>query len=418
MTTKRTPCFILDLNAPKNLLDAALKANASIPLIIISHKNFEDDHKRILQGIEDTLIKNNLHISQRIIYDGGRFLSTILIHGPSQEQYEFRMQIINDDLFPSEHSPITFAKVQSLLKILGIKTTDESSYSINLETRKNAAYEISFSDVVAFKKCVICFLITKKYRQKRDYNEGGFPIQNATDEILKDELKKCRDSERPHPLMIKANIDAVPFCHKDISTWTDSNYGRGGIQIYDHNRNLIIKGVPDDIWRTNQGRLIVADIKTVKGSIDTEEAIRQLSWYGCIFEALGFPVYENGYLLVNRPDIKKYSITDIIFAKVPQNEFIFNPYADQKDYKRQLAFEPELRSVRLDYSWIGPVLDDMVKCLQQDEAANFYKEAMRQKCFACDSHDIRDSIINKPAQVIDHAQTKLNIGLIDGEPSF
>lgn len=394
---KRITCLFLEDSTnpvPANLLQAVASFNSQVKPILLSHKNFKVDLERIRDAIQDACAVTSIQYSQRIIYDGARILSTFITHTDSREQYEVRRPLSTiEPQIKIDQSPEDFAKIQSLLNIFGLSTVDEDSYFIPQEIKDKVGYQISHSDIVSFKKCAVCFIISKKYKYKRPYKDDAFPIQNATDEILKHEFDLCREAGVPHQLMKMHNIDAVPFNHKDSSLWKNSDYGRGGVQIYNESRNLIVKGTPDDVWINSKGQLILVEIKTVKSDIDIDEVRAQLSLYASLFTKLGFPVLSEGYLLVNRPTISKATLLDII-TKREGTDAQYSPFQDTDEYSRQLTFVPELISVKIDNSWIGYTLDDMANSLSNDEYAKQYKKNTNQACFACDTHGIRDSILH------------------------
>ena len=74
----------------------------------------------------------------------------------------------------------------------------------------------------------------------------GWALNVAVDELLKKEFDLYRKEQKPHPIMVKHNLNFVPYQHKDLDTWRNSL--KGGISYLDEKTNLIIHGGIDDLW--------------------------------------------------------------------------------------------------------------------------------------------------------------------------
>jgi ATP-dependent exoDNAse (exonuclease V) beta subunit len=88
----------------------------------------------------------------------------------------------------------------------------------------------------------------------------GWALNVAVDELLKKEFDQYRKEQKPHPVMIKHNLNFVPYHHKDLDTWRNSL--KGGISYLDEKTNLIIHGGIDDLWfDLNEKKIVVVDYK-------------------------------------------------------------------------------------------------------------------------------------------------------------
>ena len=104
-----------------------------------------------------------------------------------------------------------------------------------------------------------------------------FNLNNAVDQLLKDEFDSYRGTENNHPYLIESSIDAKPYDHPDIEIWRTRNQGIG-IELKE--LNLYIYGLVDDVWiNTKNDKLIIADYKATskKGDV-TIDAPWQISY--------------------------------------------------------------------------------------------------------------------------------------------
>ncbi len=233
-----------------------------------------------------------------------------------------------------------------------------------------AKWRLSRSKLDFFLECPRCFYLDNKLGTKRP----GFPSFNlniAVDELFKKEFDKFRAEQKPHPIMEKYGIDAVPFQHKNMDVWRDNFVG---IEYKDTETGLVVCGAVDDIWVTPDNELIIVDYKSTSkdGSITQlsdsswdQQYKRQLGVYKWLLEKNGFKVSNTGYL---------------VYANASKEE----PNFDDK-----LVFETTLVPVELEEDWIEPVLDNIKACLESEDlpeignACEFcpYREAAGKKFF-------------------------------------
>ena len=208
-------------------------------------------------------------------------------------------------------------------------------------------WRLSRSKIDFFIECPRCFYIDNKLGTKRP----GFPSFNlniAVDELFKKEFDVHRKNKTPHPVMLKYNVNAIPFTHKHMDTWRENFEGR---EYKDDETGMTISGAVDDIWVTPENKLIVVDYKSTSknGSITElsdspwdQQYKRQLGVYKWLLEKNGFEVEDTGYL---------------VYANASKEE----PGFDDK-----LVFETTLVPVSIEHEWIEPTLDKIKECLESN----------------------------------------------------
>lgn len=210
-----------------------------------------------------------------------------------------------------------------------------------------AKWRLSRSKIDFFLECPRCFYLDNKLGTKRP-SFPSFNLNIAVDELFKKEFDEFRKRKTPHPIMEKYGINAIPFEHKDLSTWRENFEG---IQYTDTETGLVISGAVDDIWVTPHETLIIVDYKSTSkdGSITElsdsswdQQYKRQLGVYKWLLEKNGFAVESTGYL---------------VYANASKEE----PNFDDK-----LIFETTLVAVETETDWIEPTLDAIKECLEAD----------------------------------------------------
>ena len=174
-------------------------------------------------------------------------------------------------------------------------------------------YKISRSGLELFHDCPRCFYYDKRIGHARP---PGFPfnLNSAVDTLLKKEFDAYRRQQKPHPLMQKAGIEAIPFAHPDLEKWR-TNFT--GVQALHRPTNLLVTGAVDDLWENVRGELMVIDYtstaKTAEiTSLDEEWHSgykRQIEIYQWLLRHNGFAVsstaywvYANGHAAAERFD--------------------------------------------------------------------------------------------------------------------
>jgi CRISPR/Cas system-associated exonuclease Cas4 (RecB family) len=169
------------------------------------------------------------------------------------------------------------------------------------EPKSDKKFRLSRSKVDLFLQCPRCFYLDRRLGVSRP---AGFPfnLNSAVDQLLKSEFDQYREEQRPHPYMVQANVDAIPYQHPDLETWR-ANFK--GVSHFDRATNLELFGAVDDVWEeSGTGRLIVVDYKATSKSgevtIDAPWQIsykRQMEFYQWLMRKNGFDVSPTGYFL-------------------------------------------------------------------------------------------------------------------------
>ena len=220
--------------------------------------------------------------------------------------------------------------------------------------------KISRSTVERFINCPRCCVLEKKYQIKPP--SIPFTLNLAVDNLCKNEFDYYRKIQKPHPIFLKHQINAVPFKHKDIDIWRDNYKGlrfRSSINNYDFG------GAIDDVLINDKGELIVIDIKsTSKNKFDWEDTYnkydfpkgykRQLEMYQWLFKKNGFKIADYAYL---------------IYFNAKKNESFFN---------QKLEFDIHFVKLNCSTDWVEPKIIETVKFLR----SNIFPKSS-QKCENC-----------------------------------
>ena len=127
------------------------------------------------------------------------------------------------------------------------------------DKRSNTPFKISRSKFSNFLSCKRCFYLDRVIGLKEP-SMPGWALNSAVDELLKKEFDQYRKEQKKHPIMIRNNLDFIPYQHKDLDVWRNSL--KGGISYLDKKTNLILHGGIDDIWfDQKEKKLIVVDYK-------------------------------------------------------------------------------------------------------------------------------------------------------------
>lgn len=210
-----------------------------------------------------------------------------------------------------------------------------------------AKWKLSRSKIDLFIECPRCFYLDNKLGTKRP-SMPSFNLNIAVDELFKKEFDTFRKVGKPHPIMEKNGIAAVPFAHKDLDVWRD-NFS--GITYVHEPTGLIVSGAVDDLWVTESGSLIVVDYKATSkdGRIETladsaweEQYKRQIGVYQWLLKQNGFEVEPTGYF---------------VYA---------NASKEEPDFNDTLVFETTLVPCEGETDWIEPTLEKISETLRSD----------------------------------------------------
>jgi hypothetical protein len=209
---------------------------------------------------------------------------------------------------------------------------------------------VSRSKIEMFVECQRCFYLDVRLGFSRP---KSFPlsINNEIDRRLKEEFDVYRQRGEPHPYMIKAGINAVPFKHENIDAWRDALHR--GIRYRVPGTTLVVGGGIDDVWESrgeNKGQLIVVDYKATSqaapATLDDEWKIsykRQAEIYQWLFRMNGFDVSDTALFL---------------FCNARKNTDVFNS---------KLDFEVTIVPYKGDTSWVESKILNAFNVLRSDE---------------------------------------------------
>ena len=130
-------------------------------------------------------------------------------------------------------------------------------------------YKLSRTRIENFCKCQKCFYLEEKLGVAKP-SSFPFNLNNAVDELLKEEFDSFRGTDKNHPYILNAGLDAKPFSHPNIEDWRTRNKGIGYL---DEETNLYFYGLVDDVWiNTKTDQIILVDYKATskKGEVSLD----------------------------------------------------------------------------------------------------------------------------------------------------
>lgn len=208
-------------------------------------------------------------------------------------------------------------------------------------------FRISRSKVEDFLRCRRCFYLDRRLGVRRP-STPPFTLNNAVDTLLKREFDEYRHAGEPHPLMVQAGIDAVPFQHPLMEAWRDAL--RRGITFVHPPTNLLLTGGVDDVWVTPAKELIVVDYKATakqeEVNLDAEWQVsykRQVEFYQWLLRRNGFTVLSTAW-------------------------FVYcNGNLDRPGFDRHIDFSITLLPHEGNDAWVEGTVADIHACLRSDE---------------------------------------------------
>ena len=214
-------------------------------------------------------------------------------------------------------------------------------------------------------QCPRCFWLDVRHKITRP-SSPPFNINKTIDELFKKEFDAYRAQGKPHPLMQKFNVDAVPFMHKDLDTWR-ANFT--GVSTLHEPTNLHVFGAVDDVWVNPAGELIVVDYKatakdkpvTALGAEGTWHDMyrRQMEIYQWLLRQNGFPVSSTGYFVYTTANPGKDAFDGIV-----EFETHVFPHTGSSD-------------------WVDDTLLNMKQCMDSDDMPAVGTAAMGGECEHC-----------------------------------
>jgi len=219
------------------------------------------------------------------------------------------------------------------------------------DKKSDIPFKISRSKLSNFLSCKRCFYLDRVEGLKEP-SLPGWALNITVDELLKKEFDQYRRDQKPHPIMIKHNLDFVPFQHKDLDVWRNSL--KGGISYLDEKRNLIIHGGIDDIWYDlKEKKLIVVDYKAQSTNYTvTTQSYLNSEWH--VSYKLQMDIYVHILRKMN------FVVSDMSYFYVCNGEKTNNKFENKIDFKSTLV------PYRVNTSWIDGKLSEMKEVLNQD----------------------------------------------------
>jgi CRISPR/Cas system-associated exonuclease Cas4 (RecB family) len=215
--------------------------------------------------------------------------------------------------------------------------------SIPYTPGQKTPFDLSRSKIELFIQCKRCFWLDARLKIKRP-DGPPFQINKLIDELFKKEFDSYRKNKKPHPIMLKNNVDAIPYTHKDLNKWRENFIG---IRFHHKQTNINFFGAVDDIWIDAKDELIVVDYKATakktEVSLDADWQItykRQLEIYQWLLKSNGFKVSPVGYF---------------VYA---------NGQSNFEEFNDTLHFKTKLISYEGATDWIEQVVLSIKECLE------------------------------------------------------
>lgn len=208
-------------------------------------------------------------------------------------------------------------------------------------------YKLSRSKIELFKDCPQCFYLDRRLGVGRP---PGYPftLNSAVDALLKKEFDQYRKKKKPHPLMVKFKIGAIPFEHEKLDSWRDSLHG--GIQFQIPNTNILFTGGIDDVWMKPNGELIIVDYKATSKN---EEVTLDAEW-------------QDGYK--RQMEIYQWLFRQNNFAVSTTGIFVYcNGLTDAESFDSKLTFDIKIIPYIGKTDWVEPFINSAIKCLTSNE---------------------------------------------------
>lgn len=208
-------------------------------------------------------------------------------------------------------------------------------------------FKLSRSKIELFMRCKRCFYIDRRLGVG---HPDGYPfsLNIAVDDLLKKEFDIYRSEQKPHPLCIENNVNAIPFKHEDLEDWRKSLHA--GVQYVVPNTNIMVHGGLDDVWINPETQeLIVVDYKATSknGAVDLDADWqigykRQAEIYQWLLRKNGFKVSNTAY-------------------------FVYcNGKKDAERFDKQLKFDVSLLPYHGNDSWVEAAVMEAYQCLQSN----------------------------------------------------
>lgn len=158
--------------------------------------------------------------------------------------------------------------------------------------------KLSRSKIDLYLECPRCFWMEMKKGIRRP-QPAPYTINSAIDILLKREFDVYREKQKPHPIMEKFKINALPLEHPEISNWRNTF---SGIKFHHEPTDFLVFGGIDDVWVNPQNEFIIVDYKATGANQHQiyDSYGRQMEIYQWLFRQNNFSVSDTGYFVFAR----------------------------------------------------------------------------------------------------------------------
>jgi CRISPR/Cas system-associated exonuclease Cas4 (RecB family) len=237
-------------------------------------------------------------------------------------------------------------------------------YDSTYKPGQTSQYKISRSKIDFFLECPRCFWLDRRLGIKRT-SIPSFLINQAIDDLLKKEFDAYRTKGEPHPYMVAAGIDAVPFVDKRLDDW---RHVFTGVQYLHAPTNLLIFGAVDDLWVRPDGEVIVVDYKATAKDKEIKDLDPSPGWHDAYRKQM--EIYQ---WLVRHNDLKVSDTGYFVYA---------NGDASQPAFDEVVKFRVNTFPYTGDSSWVDQTIVDLKACLE-GEIPEVGKGPLGQGCEFC-----------------------------------
>ena len=231
------------------------------------------------------------------------------------------------------------------------------------DRKSNQPFKISRSKFFNFLTCKRCFYLDRVIGLKEP-SMPGWALNIAVDSLLKKEFDLYRREQKPHPIMIKHNLNFVPYQHKDLDLWRNSL--KGGISYLDEKNNLTIHGGIDDLWfDLEKKELVVVDYKAQSSNYPvTASSYLNSEWH------LSYKLQMDIYVHILRK--MNFSVSDLSYF------YVCNGEKTNDKFDNKIVFKTTLIPYQTNTSWIEKKITEMKDVLNLLKPPNI--EPTCEKC--------------------------------------
>src|SRR3989344_2588634 len=206
---------------------------------------------------------------------------------------------------------------------------------------KFSTLKLSRSSLKLFQECPRCFWLDLHHKIKRP---PGYPytLSAAVDYLVKQEFDKYRRAGTLPPVLARHGLKAKLYPGPELSVWREVR--KNGINYFDEDLNAMLYGAVDDVMQFDDGSMAVVDYKS-SGSREIkiyDDYQKQMDIYTYLFDRNGFQTQPEAYF---------------VFYQVDKSG---------GGFQNSLPFIEQLKSVKVDKSWVGDVFEQAVMVARRD----------------------------------------------------